>query len=70
MLPKCVMQKAPCMRRFNLINLRNSYSFALITGGLGSNLQAPNLTIVAQSPIITNTVPNQPTQVPRPLLRP
>ena len=55
------------MRRFNLLNLRTSYSFALITGGLG-NLQALNLTIVAQSPIITNTVPNQPTQVPSLLL--
>jgi hypothetical protein len=47
---------------FQLINLRSSYSFALITGGLNSNLQAPTFNIVAVSPTIVNTVPNQPTQ--------
>jgi hypothetical protein len=50
-------------RRFNLINYRADAIFALITGGLGSNLQAPNFTIVAYSPTIVNINENQPTQV-------
>lgn len=52
-----------CGHRFSLINLRTDSKFVLITGGLGSNLQAPNFTIIAQSPVITNTNVNQPTQV-------
>ncbi|BDA46085.1 probable inactive purple acid phosphatase 27 [Coccomyxa sp. Obi] len=47
---------------FTLLNLRTDSKFVLITGGLGSNLQAPNFTIIAQSPVITNTNVNQPTQ--------
>ncbi|EIE24225.1 Metallo-dependent phosphatase [Coccomyxa subellipsoidea C-169] len=47
---------------FTLLNLRADSKFSLITGGLGSNLQAPNFTIVAQSPVITNKNVNEPTQ--------
>lgn len=58
----------PC--RFKLINYRADVRFSLITGGLGSNLQAPNFTIIAQSPIITNTAVNQPVQVRCPHILP
>ena len=49
--------------RFQLINLRSTFQFRLIVGGLGSNLQAPNFNIVAQSAVIANSIPNQPVQV-------
>lgn len=52
-----------CGVRFTLLNLRTDTKFVLITGGLGSNLQAPNFTIIAQSPVITNKNINQPTLV-------
>lgn len=51
------------VRRFTLLNLRADSKFVLITGGLGANLQAPNFTIIAQSPTIVNQNLNEPTQV-------
>ena len=52
---------APC--RFQLINLRGTFQFRMITGGLGANLQAPAFNIVAQSPVINNPIVNEPVQV-------
>ena len=54
--------------RFTIINYRVNVQFVLFTGGVttansGATFQTPNYNIIAQSPVITNTVPNQPVQV-------
>ena len=51
--------------RFQNINYRVNTQFVLFTGGIG-NVAAPAYNIVAQSPIIVNSVPNQPVQASHP----
>lgn len=53
--------------RFQNINYRVNTQFVLFTGGIG-NVAAPAYNIVAQSPIIVNSVPNQPVQASHPSL--
>ena len=50
--------------RFQNVNYRVDTQFVMFTGGVNTNtLQTPNYNIIAQSPIIVNLAPNQPTQV-------
>lgn len=42
---------------FRLLNVRQSYQFALVTNRTGTP------TILATSPVLTNLVPNEPTQL-------
>ncbi len=52
--------------RFQNINYRVDTQFVLFTGGIG-NTAAPAYNIIAQSPVITNSVPNQPVQASPPV---